>query len=89
MISPSSTQATSTTIGSFQDTMDALQQFGVAEEEMKNVLNTLAVILHLSNLEFNSVKRGDGVEGSEVNKGDFNTLQHVADLLSVTARQLE
>ena len=79
-------------VGSFEETKSALNNSGVSEESFCNVLAVLAVVLHLSNLSFESVTVAGGNEGSKIAKDGedtTNTLDFIAGLLNIETSDLE
>ena len=70
----------------YNEMIEAMRTVGVTENEQMEVFQTLAAILHLSNVDFAAVSV-EGAEGSQV--ADPNAVQNVAYILVVDVNSLE
>ncbi|KAF1332010.1 Myosin-like protein, partial [Globisporangium splendens] len=70
----------------FEDTMAAMQHVGIKRKQIELVLQTVAAVLHLGNIQFQSETIGDA-EGSSVR--DRRSLEIACNLLGLDADKLE
>ncbi|DAZ99181.1 TPA: hypothetical protein N0F65_008214 [Lagenidium giganteum] len=70
----------------FEDTMQAMQHVGIKKKQIELVIQTVAAVLHLGNVQFNSETVGDA-EGSSVR--DRRSLEICCDLLGLDVDRLE
>ncbi|TYZ59198.1 hypothetical protein PybrP1_007131 [[Pythium] brassicae (nom. inval.)] len=70
----------------FEDTMAAMQHVGIKRKQIELVLQTVAAVLHLGNVQFESQGVGDA-EGARVR--DRQPLETACELLGLSAERLE
>lgn len=70
----------------FEDTMTAMQHVGIKRKQIELVVQTVAAVLHLGNIQFQSESVSDS-EGSSVR--DRRSLEIACDLLGLDADRLE
>jgi myosin-1 len=65
----------------FDHTMSAMQAVGLGDKQIHAILNLIAAILHLGNVEFKA-KQIDNAEGTEISQQSLDKLSKFCDLIN-------
>ncbi|TMW63803.1 hypothetical protein Poli38472_002744 [Pythium oligandrum] len=73
----------------FQLLKNAMNVMGFSVEDMESIFQTVAMLLHLGNLEFEEIDHGSGVDGSKIAEECAESMQIVLDFMEVDKAGLE
>ena len=68
----------------FEDVMTALKKLEFSEDEIMNMWNVAAAVLHCGNIKFDATSS----EACSIHKGSQESVQNLADLLQIDVKQL-
>jgi myosin heavy subunit len=71
----------------FQETMDGFEDMGFSPQEIRSVLQLVAAVLHLGNIDIVPLKQGEA-SAVAVNEDGSTSIAFVAELLGVEADEL-
>lgn len=73
----------------FRVLKSAMQVMGFRDDDMESIFSTVAMLLHVGNLEFDATDHGSGVEGSVIAPDCQDSMQFVLSYLEVDKAGLE